>query len=169
MVLCHLSRHLKKKRTCTHTLFTSALCFSNLLPRACRCQGLPRPGARADEDIGVRAGHFPRGSVCSKTRRSPARLDAAATGTEGLRSAAPRPAHQARDKRRCGRSPLLTTPIAPLAEEARLAGKGSAEHGAEGKATSLLIEPCYITDSSNFKMASRARILTEDMTPCQKF
>lgn len=48
-------------------------------------------------------------------------------------------AHQARGKRRCGRSPLLTTPIVPLAEEARLAGKGSAEQGAEGKATSRAI------------------------------
>ena len=89
-----ISRHLKKKRTCTHTFFNRALCFSLsiLLPRACRCRGLPRPGARADEDIGVRAGDFPRGSVCSKTRRSPARLDVAATqrGTSTRGNGGPR-------------------------------------------------------------------------------
>ena len=50
-----------------------------------------------------------------------------------------RAAHKARGKRRCGRSPLLTAPIVPLAEEARLAGEGGAEHDVEGKATSLLV------------------------------
>ena len=44
-------------------------------PRVHRCRDSPRPGARVDGDIGVRAARFLRGSVCSKICRIPSCLD----------------------------------------------------------------------------------------------